>query len=167
MIANARHESSVCCKFLGQLSKQVPDWCTLATSLAIHPSVCDISSQENHVKRGDQVVFCDLINHKRSEGCKGAHISKHCDVHFLQSLIFEGWSCKIFYFGEGPCLTISNSIVVSLEGIQIFHGGHVNSSFEASYFSDIVGMEATSCYVLEHARYPPILDYWLFIMLGI
>lgn len=167
MIANAGHEGSVGCKFLGQLSKQVPDWCTLATSLAVHPSVCDISSQENNVKRGDQIVFCDLVDHKRSEGRKGAHISKHRDVHFLQNLISEWWSGKIFYLGEGPCLTISHSIVISLKRVKIFHGGHVNPSFEASYFSDIVGMEGTFCNVLEHARYPSVLNDGLVIMLRV
>lgn len=98
MVAYARHEGSESCKFLSQLAEQVPYRLQLSCFFVADSRISYISSKEDEVIRTNQVILCDLIDHKRTKRSIGAHISKHSDVDFLQSLYFQRRRPEIFHF---------------------------------------------------------------------
>lgn len=97
MIAHARHEWSKSCKFLSQLTEQVPNRLQFSCFIVTDTGVCDISSEKDEIIRTNEVVLGYLIDHECAKGSISAHIPKNSNVHFLQCLNFQGWRSKVFH----------------------------------------------------------------------
>lgn len=164
MVAHPRHKRCIRCEALGQLAKQVPNGFELSDFLRIHPSVSDISRQEDEVQRLYEMIFSYLLHYKMAERGKSTHVSKDGHAYLLKLLYSQRWRFKVFYLWKGPSFGVSDPIVVRLQRFKVLHDRFVDSTVKAKV-SNIVSGEGSLLLKLKGRRQSSILHDGLVVKL--
>lgn len=163
VIAYPRHERGVGCKFLSQLSKQVPNRLCFASFLRIHACICYVSCQKYKIQRLHEIVLGNLTGNEMSKRSEGTHVPKDSDGDLFQLLHFQRGRLEIFDVGKCSGFIISNFVIVAFERFQVLDNSPIYPSME-TYVSHIISIKGCWNFLFELTWVMSIIDNRLIVL---